>query len=551
MKNATHVTIITSAYNVEKYIEKCITSVLNQTFRDFEWIILDNGSTDKTGVILKKYAVLDDRIVLFQNKKNNRIQNCKDIQLLTYKDLVWEAKGRYITELDSDDYLREDFLKKMVEAAIENDADIIASGTTMFMDNEPNKTISRIPPAIVTNDISKIWNNLEEYYGSFRPTWGKLFERQFYLRNLEYFFNRPSYMINGGDTLLCLRALRKAKSLVCLNESLHFYRIRQSSGYHSNLFVERYKSYDFLYNESYSLLQEEGKLTDENHSFIRTVHYYSMIDCLRIVLNAANSNYQTRLKFLQGIVTSKVLMSYFRLLDIDSANYFKDLLNQVLKNIYDSQDTYSQLELYNFFLYRQFMANEMQKNSNSNDCALLYFSSLFDRENKYQWGGEECNKYFKIIIPQWFIKLSNTYQFNVDIILEDVNLFCSIVNNDIENANSVCQDICKNNKKNDFIILHKALKNSKYNRDNTVISQVKDEITHALQNNNIEAAFDSLLKINSEIIFDRDILYFRSFISWVIDDKDVAIYLLFSALTLYYQDNDLLELVSKVLEKQK
>lgn len=536
------VSIITSAYNVEEYIEQCINSVLNQTLSDFEWIILDNGCTDNTKILLEKYAIQDNRIILLKNKVNNRIKNGDGIKLLTYIDLVYKANGKYITELDSDDYLNNDYLDKMYHAAIEHQAEIVACGTTMFLDNNPNQVVLRIPPLLITKNISDIFNEIENYYGTFRPSWGKLFERNFYLDNIEYFLDRPSYMSNGSDTLLCLRALRKAKSLVCLDQALHYYRIRQTSGYQSNLFIERYKSYDFIYLESYSLLKEMGALTQKNHIFIISVYYNSIMDCIKLVSNSNTSSYQDRLLFLQGIVTSEVFMGCFDMLDNNSIEHIKSSINSALEIIEHEQDEKSKLHMYKYFIYRHFKGNQLLLSSNNNDSAILFFSSIFDQKNKYKWGKEDANIYINIIMPKWFANLVNEYKLNTNILFEDIVLFIAIINNDIDNVNSFFNQL----KNPEFKISSATTQNITTIINNALM--VKDTIEDALDNNNIEVAINSLIEIYNDLILDKDILYYRAYLSRLIGDEDVSVYLTSSALVFYNNDTRLVKLLNDILD---
>lgn len=82
------ISIIVPVYNVEKYLEKCIKSILNQTFTDFELILVNDGSTDKSGVICDNYKNIDDRIIVI-HKKNEGLSSARNSGL----DI---AKGRYI-----------------------------------------------------------------------------------------------------------------------------------------------------------------------------------------------------------------------------------------------------------------------------------------------------------------------------------------------------------------------------------------------------------------------------------------------------------------------
>lgn len=94
------VTVYTQAYNVENYIEQCIKSVLSQTFQDFEWILVENGSTDKTREIIRKYAALDERI------KPDYFDVNQDGFTNYY--IAEKADGRYIVKIDSDDWIEPD-----------------------------------------------------------------------------------------------------------------------------------------------------------------------------------------------------------------------------------------------------------------------------------------------------------------------------------------------------------------------------------------------------------------------------------------------------------
>lgn len=102
------VSIIMPAYNTEKYIGEAIESILNQTFQDFEFIILNDGSTDKTPEIIEAYAKKDKRIKFINNKKNQgfiaSLNECLDV-----------AKGEYIAKMDSDDISLPERIKKQVE----------------------------------------------------------------------------------------------------------------------------------------------------------------------------------------------------------------------------------------------------------------------------------------------------------------------------------------------------------------------------------------------------------------------------------------------------
>lgn len=102
------VSVLMPAYNSEKYISEAIESILNQTYKDFEFIIINDGSTDKTANIIKEYAGKDKRIKFINHKKNTGISK-------TRNDLLKMAKGEYLAYLDSDDIAINTRLKKQVK----------------------------------------------------------------------------------------------------------------------------------------------------------------------------------------------------------------------------------------------------------------------------------------------------------------------------------------------------------------------------------------------------------------------------------------------------
>ena len=101
------VSMIVPVYQVEKYIGQCIESVLNQTFQDFELILIDDGSKDQSGSICDLYAAKDDRILVIHTE-NRGAAAARNVGLD-------HASGRYITFLDGDDYLDEHMIARMYE----------------------------------------------------------------------------------------------------------------------------------------------------------------------------------------------------------------------------------------------------------------------------------------------------------------------------------------------------------------------------------------------------------------------------------------------------
>ena len=125
--NSPSISVIIPVYNQEKYVGKCIRSVLGQSFLDFEIIIVNDGSTDKSLSICQKYAKKDARISIV-NKENEGLAQAR-------KDGFLKSKGDYICFLDSDDYLAKEALATLIKIATENTVDLIIGKYDRVWDN--------------------------------------------------------------------------------------------------------------------------------------------------------------------------------------------------------------------------------------------------------------------------------------------------------------------------------------------------------------------------------------------------------------------------------
>ncbi len=114
------ISIIVPVYKVEKYINKCVDSILNQTFQDFELILVDDGSPDNCGAICDEYAKKDKR-VLSVHKKNGGLSDARNYGINM-------AKGKYIGFIDSDDYIADDMYEALYNNIVKYEADVSVCG---------------------------------------------------------------------------------------------------------------------------------------------------------------------------------------------------------------------------------------------------------------------------------------------------------------------------------------------------------------------------------------------------------------------------------------
>lgn len=178
------ISIIVPIYNKEDYLEKCLCSIKNQTYNNFECILVDDGSTDSGAVICKNYSKIDQRFRYFY-------QNNLGVSAARNKGLK-ESKGKYICFVDADDSLDLDYLENLYKKIKkENVAICISVDSNEKFNNEKGIL------------ISSLLNNLNSYYkyDIFNPPWGKLFLKEGIKMNFPESYNL------GEDLLFNLQFL--------------------------------------------------------------------------------------------------------------------------------------------------------------------------------------------------------------------------------------------------------------------------------------------------------------------------------------------------------
>lgn len=178
------ISIIVPIYKVETYLEKCIVSILSQTLRDIEIILVDDGSPDNCGKICDSYASKDSRIVVI-HKKNGGLSSARNAGI----DI---AKGEYLMFVDSDDYVEPDFCEKAYHLVVYNNVLCASFGyyehwndRTYELHTSKEKTIpaiDAIKSLIIKNDViyNFAWNKIyhKSLFNSIRYPEGRYYEDQ-------------------------------------------------------------------------------------------------------------------------------------------------------------------------------------------------------------------------------------------------------------------------------------------------------------------------------------------------------------------------------------
>ena len=131
------VSIIVPVYNVEEYLERCLESIINQTFKNIEVIALNNGSTDNSLNILLKYAEKDKRIKVIDNY-NLGVSEARN-------NGIREANGKYIVFVDSDDWLDKDMIEIIYSNIVENDCDLVMCTYVREFGNHSKEKVFNLP----------------------------------------------------------------------------------------------------------------------------------------------------------------------------------------------------------------------------------------------------------------------------------------------------------------------------------------------------------------------------------------------------------------------
>ena len=169
--------MIVPVYQVEKYIAQCIESVLNQTFQDFELILIDDGSKDQSGRICDLYAAKDDRILVIHTE-NRGAAAARNVGLD-------HASGRYITFLDGDDYLDEHMIARLYEEIVDSEYDmVVCDFLNLLPDEEDNFIVHLQEKTVNGREVLEHLKN-ERNYGLWTIVWNKIYKREV-LENLRF-----------------------------------------------------------------------------------------------------------------------------------------------------------------------------------------------------------------------------------------------------------------------------------------------------------------------------------------------------------------------------
>lgn len=209
------VSVIVPVYRVELEVERCIGSILSQSFSDFELILVNDGSPDRSGAICQAAAQRDSRIRYFE-KSNGGLASARNYGLE-------KATGEYICFADSDDYIEPEALEYCVNKISEVGADMVICG--YFMDNDGKTSKIAAPAGIYSgSDINRAMPELKRK-NIIDPAWNKLYKREFIEKNGLRFPDGEIY----EDTDFNLRALCFSPKVAVFDKCFYHYELHMGS----------------------------------------------------------------------------------------------------------------------------------------------------------------------------------------------------------------------------------------------------------------------------------------------------------------------------------
>lgn len=211
------VSVIVPVYNVEQYLEQCINSILGQTYKNLEIILVDDGSTDKSGIMCEQYALADNRVVVI-HKENGGLSDARNVGMAI-------AKGDYIGFVDSDDYIHCDMYKVLTDLLEQNNADIAIANWCGFNDKEGEKIYEERTGNILTFEDLETLEFLiygKNEYKISLSVWDRLYRREIIEE-----FRFPKGMCYE-DVVWSTKVFYKAQKSVYIDRNLYYYRRRDS-----------------------------------------------------------------------------------------------------------------------------------------------------------------------------------------------------------------------------------------------------------------------------------------------------------------------------------
>lgn len=237
------ISVIIPVYNVQEYLEQCILSVINQTFTDWELILIDDGSTDNSPQICDKYANQYDKISVI-HKTNEGVSTARNTGILN-------ANGDYIFFMDSDDYISVGMLDTLYENILLSKTDCVMSSIVYRYDSTGVENALCLPTKYInlSQELNHVYKELNDCK-CFNSACGKLFKKSIILKFSLKFEKMYSILEDG---MFVVDYLRYCDSIVTLSDEYYYYRqfdgvslIKRFNGNAIEALAKKYEKEEYL-----------------------------------------------------------------------------------------------------------------------------------------------------------------------------------------------------------------------------------------------------------------------------------------------------------------
>jgi len=315
------ITIVTKAYNTGNRIFRCVDSVLNQSFHDFIFVIIDNASADGTKEVLENYAKQDSRVQVYRNEENN-VSYLNAIKTYVHTE--------YYMVLDHDDWLEPTALELLLQASKGYQADLVFGKSNLRNDNEDLVDIWGINEKLVlTNNC--LSEHFDHMYWQMRTLWGILVRTDMLDRLCEEKINEVRKGGYAVDTVTTMNLVFEADKVVFLPEIIHNYRMHSDSEngmFRRNQFIANWKIMDV----AKEYLIKYGTISDKNQVFLNRVYSSAICDTIQNAI-VGTDNLETIFEMTREIITdihTKEMVLYSAYFKQDEQKRFLSLFGNIV-----------------------------------------------------------------------------------------------------------------------------------------------------------------------------------------------------------------------------
>ena len=260
------ISVIIAVYNKEKYLHKCLDSILEQNYKNLEIILINDGSTDRSKEICEEYEKKDNRIKLISTV-NKGASSARNLGLDN-------AQGEYISFIDADDYISKDFYTYLYKHMIKYNADIVECNSVKVKeDQEYNDKTFYIPKTeevIECNNIgalTRLYGDEQEFYGKTIVVWNKLYKKEV-LDNVRF---EPGRIID--DESFTYKALYNCKKFITLRAGLYAYVYAEGSTMRSSISMRKINEVFLAFTEAIDFFEKHDFIDLKERAIRRYLGY--------------------------------------------------------------------------------------------------------------------------------------------------------------------------------------------------------------------------------------------------------------------------------------